>query len=92
MTDFLHALAEGLRTKEKLLEDHNDHPAFDSPEGASFKQEYDDLLQQVKELNDRIDAARREGKDYDEHFERTINDDTQKISVAIDSWSKKIKR
>jgi len=90
MGQFMHKLAEALRTREKYMEDHSDHPVFETDEGNDFKAEYDDLVSELKDLNGRIDKLIAEGKDYDEHFEREIKDEHQKLTVKIDSWAKNI--
>jgi len=91
MSEFLHKLAEGLRTREKLLEDHAATSVFDKPEGDKFKQEYESLLAEIKDFHQRVEKAQAAAKDFDEHFEREIEDDHQRLSVKIDSWQKSTK-
>ena len=90
MSGFLHTLAEGLRTREKFLEDHSDHPVFDTDAGSDFKREYDALVAEVDAFATRVRDMHTSGDDYDEHFEKEISDVNQKISVKIDSWFKKL--
>jgi hypothetical protein len=90
MSEFLHKLAEGLRSREKMLEDHAENSAFDLPGGNRFKQEYDALLAEIKDFRTQIEKAKSSEKDYDEHFEREINENDQRLSVKIDSWRKSI--
>ena len=90
MSGFLHSLAEGLRTREKFLEDHSDHPVFDTDAGTDFKKEYEALVEEVQSFGERVRALHKTGEDYDEHFEKEISDADQQISVKIDSWAKKL--
>ena len=90
MSKYLHKLAEALRGREKLLEDHSAHPAFDTEEGADLKDEYQSLLEEVGAFSSKLEAARTKGSDYDEHFEREIGDEHEKIAVKIDAWAKKL--
>ncbi len=88
MSKFLHKLAEGLRTREQMLEDHAKTNVFDQPEGDRFKQEYNALMSEIKEFQDRVEKAKNAKKDFDEHFEREIQDADQKLMVKIDTWQK----
>ena len=90
MSEFLHKLAEGLRTREKLLEDHSECSAFDLPEGDRFKSEYNALLSEIKDFRERVDKARAAKKDFNEHFERQIEEDSQKLHVRVDTWQKNL--
>ena len=90
MSEFLHHLAEGLRTREKLLEEHSTSTLFDQPEGTKFKQEYDALMDEIKGFHERIEKAKAAKKDFDEHFERKIEEDNQKLHVRIDTWQKNL--
>ncbi|WP_321393550.1 hypothetical protein [Emcibacter sp.] len=91
MSTFLHKLAEGLRAREKFLEDHSEHPVFDSEDGDTFKAEYEELVAQLKDFSGRVEKLADEGKDYDEHFQRDIEDEHQHLSIKIDAWAKNIK-
>jgi len=86
----MNKLVEGLRTREQFLEDHSDSPVFKSKNGNDIKNEYNDLVSDLKAFSERISALEAEGKSYDEHFEREISDELEQISVKIDAWSKKI--
>jgi uncharacterized protein YwgA len=86
MSEFLHKLAEGLRTREKLLEDHAATSVFDKPEGDKFKQEFDALMEEIKDFQERVEKAKSSQKDFEEHFEQQINDDCQQLAVKIDTW------
>jgi len=90
MSEFLHKLAEGLRSREKLLEDHSEHPAFDSADGSALKKEYDALLDEVRAFSEKLEKAQDKGSDFDEHFEHEIGDEHNRISVKIDAWAKKL--
>lgn len=92
MSDFLHNLAEGLRTREKLLEEHSTSTLFDKPEGGAFKQEYDALMEEIKRFRERIEKAKAAKKDFDEHFERKIDEDNRQLAIKIDTWQKTYKR
>ena len=92
MSEFLHKLAEGLRTREKMMEDHAASSVFDHPqEGGRFKQEYDALMSELQDFRERIEKAKIAKKDFDEHFEREIDENNQKLSVKIDSWHRSTK-
>lgn len=90
MPSFLHSLAEGLRTREKFLEDHAKNPIFETSEGSKFQSEYEALVAEVQSFGNRVRALQESGNDYDEHFEREISNTNQQISVKIDSWFKKL--
>lgn len=92
MTSFMHKLAEGLRAREQYLEDHSEHPAFEVEEGDSFKSQYDDLVTECKDFSDRVGKLATAGENYDEHFERKISDEDQKLSIKIDVWKKNIEK
>ncbi len=91
MISFMHKLAEGLRSREQYLEDHSVHPIFDGEDGDSIKEEYLNLLSDLKEFSERVDQLTAVGKEYDEHFIRNIKNEHEKLSVRIDAWAKKIK-
>lgn len=90
MSEFLHKMAEGLRTREKFLEDHDEHPVFNLDDGKHFRQEYEALLADVRAFGDRIKTLRSAKQDFDEHFEKEIKDANEKIFVEIDTWHKKL--
>ncbi|MFC7049818.1 hypothetical protein [Emcibacter nanhaiensis] len=92
MSTFLHKLAEGLRAREKFLEDHSEHPVFDTEEGGKFKAEYEDLMAELKKFSGKVEKLAGEGKDYDEHFEREIEDEHKHLSVKIDAWAESLKK
>lgn len=92
MTSFMHKLAESLRTREQYLEDHSSHPVFDAEKVSHFKSDYDELVTKVKEFSSRLDKLAASGEDYDEHFERKISDEHERLSVKIDAWAKKIEK
>ena len=91
MSEFLHKLAEGLRTKEKMMEDHAAVSAFDAPEASKFKLEHDKLVDELKSFREKVDKALESGKDFDEHFERKIGDEHENLFVKIDTWQKSSK-
>ena len=86
----MHKLAEGLRTREQYLEDHSEHPVFETDRGHDIKSEYNDLVADLKAFSERVETLEKEGVDFDEHFERDINKELEHLSVKIDTWSKKI--
>ncbi len=88
MSDFMHRLVEALRTREQYLEDHSEHPVFESEEGSNFKRDYDVLVSELKAFSDLVGKFNETGEDYDEHFERKIGDVHEQLSVKIDAWAK----
>ena len=90
MTLFLHKLAEALRSREQYLEDHSTHPAFEVDTKGDYRQDYDDLVAELKDFSSRIDDFKAAGENYDEHFEREISNEHQQLMVKVDSWAKKI--
>ena len=90
MSEFLHKLAEGLRTREKLMEDHSANPVFDQPQGKPFKVEFNKLKAELDEFRARVEKIEAEQVDFDEHFEREISDAHQKLSIKIDTWQKSL--
>jgi len=92
MTEFMHKLAEGLRAREQYLEDHSEHPVFQTEEGDIYKKRYDKLVAEWKEFTGRIDKLAAAGEDYDEHFEQNIQDEQRKLSLKIDAWAKTIEK
>ena len=88
MSKFMHKLVEALRTREQYLEDHSAHPVFESAVGNDFKREYDVLVSELKTFFDLIEKFAETGEDYDEHFERKINDQHKQLSIKIDAWAK----
>ncbi len=87
MATFLHNLMEGLRGREKFLEDQlstiKERKAEDQ-----YVQEYKDLQKDLSSFKTRVAELQAEGKDFDEHFERKIKDDHRQLEVRIDTWSK----
>ncbi len=90
MTSFMHKLAEGLRTREQYLEEHSEHPIFETEEGDIFKEQYDGLVAELKEFSNRIGDLAKSGEDFDEHFEREISDSNEHLSIKIDAWAKNL--
>jgi len=89
MTEFLHKLAEGLRSREQMMEDHSDHTAFDHPEdGDALKREYQSLMSEIRGFREKIEKAQKAKEDFDEHFEREINEDNMKLHVKLEAWKK----
>jgi hypothetical protein len=88
MSEFMHKLAEALRVREQYLEDHSEHPVFESESGGGFKRSYDLLVSEIKAFSDLIEKFAATGEEFDEHFERKINDENEQLSVKIDAWSK----
>ena len=92
MSKFLHKLAEGLRAREQYLEEHSAHPIFDTEQGSPFKEDYDALLDEVKDFSTHVADLAASGEDYDEHFEREISDKNEHLSIKIDTWAKGLKK
>ncbi|VAW01989.1 hypothetical protein MNBD_ALPHA01-1821 [hydrothermal vent metagenome] len=90
MTSFMHKLAEGLRTREQYLEEHSEHPIFETEEGDIFKEQYDDLVTELKEFSNRVGDLAAAGEDFDERFEREISDSNEHLSIKIDAWAKNL--
>jgi len=90
MSEFMHKLAEGLRSREKMLEDHSVHPVFDQPEGEKFKIEFNKLKSELDDFKAKIEKIEAEHVDFDEHFEREIGDANQQLFVKIDTWQKSL--
>ena len=91
MSQFIHRLAEGLRTREQFLEDHSEHPVFEADGGQDIKSEYNALVSDLKAFSERVSVLEKKGEGFDEHFEREISDELEHLSVKIDTWSKKVK-
>jgi len=91
MSEFMHKLAEGLRSREKMLEDHATASAFDAPEKSEFKQQHAELVEELKGFREKVDKAQASGEDFDEHFERKIGDEKENLFVKIDHWQKSFK-
>lgn len=87
MATFLHNLMEGLRGREKFLEDKLSTIKEAKSEGQ-YVQEYRDLQKDLTSFKERVAELQAEGKDFDEHFERKIKDDHRELEVRIDTWSK----
>jgi len=90
MSDFLHKLAEGLRSREKYLEDHDDHPAFNEADGLLFRKEYNALLTELRAFNKKIESLYDAKDDFDDYFEDQIEKAGEKLSAKIDTWFKKL--
>tara|TARA_R110002096_G_scaffold234313_1_gene424375 strand:- start:342 stop:626 length:285 start_codon:yes stop_codon:yes gene_type:complete len=90
MSAFLHKVAEGLRTREKFLEDHDNHPAFSEESGKTFRQEYQTLLAELQAFTKRVRSLHNAKEDFDEHFEKEIEDANDLIAVKIDTWYKRL--
>jgi len=91
MSEFLHKLAEGLRTREKMMEDHAVVSAFDAPEAGEFKKQHAELVDELKSFREKVDKVQASGEDFDEHFEREIGDEKENLFVKIDTWQKSFK-
>lgn len=87
MNEFMHNLVENLRVREQYLEDHSAHPVFESAKGSDLKNDYDILVSEIKSFSDLIEKYAAKGEEFDEHFERKIGDETEKLSVKIDAWA-----
>lgn len=88
MGTFLHNLMEGLRGREKFLEDKvKDMPVAETSDDA-FVTEYKTLQSELDAFKNRLAELQEKGEDYDEHFERKIKDDHRELEVKIDSWAK----
>ena len=88
MTEFLHTLAQELRSREQYLEDHNDHPVFDNDTGERLRRDFEALVARVKDFARVVEEAHMRGDDIDLHFKEKIADESQKIKVEISTWRK----
>ncbi len=89
MTNFLHTLAEELRTREKFMEDVNHHPIFEL-ESKSFSDEYSTLKEEFHTFADRIEALEKEGCEFNETFERSIMDKHTKLKIRYEAWQNRL--
>lgn len=88
MGKFLHNLMEGLRGREQFLEDKVSKMPEQAKDDDAYMAEYVALQQDLDAFKKRVADLQEEDADYDEHFERKINDDHRELEVKIDTWAK----
>lgn len=88
MGTFLHNLMEGLRGREKFLEDKLERAPATAKDDDTYMTEYKTLQKDLDEFKKRVSDLQEKGEDYDEHFERKIKDDHRQLEVKIDTWAK----
>ncbi len=88
MGNFLHNLMEGLRGREQFLENRvNDLPS-NAKDNDAYMKEYKALQSDLDDFKKRVAELQDKGEDYDEHFERKIEDDHRQLEVKIDTWAR----
>lgn len=88
MATFLHNLMEGLRGRERFLEQKLSDIIAKKKTEDPYMVKYEALRDELKTFQEKIVAFQESGKDYDEHFERKIKDEHQQLEIKIDTWSK----
>ena len=88
MATFLHNLMEGLRGREKFLEEKLGSSTDLAKENDPYLAECKSLQADLDAFKKRLSDLQAKGEDYDEHFERKITDDHRELEVRIDSWAK----
>ena len=86
MGDFFHRLAQEWRAREQYLEDHNEHPLFDTPKGCDFRIEYDDLMVRLNEFVRKVEDAAGSKEPFDLTFKETIEDENRTFAVELEAW------
>lgn len=85
MGEFLHRLAEELRTREQYLEDHNDHPVFDRKD-HDFRAEYEQLLHRLRSFTKKLEHETAKEGDMDLSFADEIEAEGKKLTVQVEAW------
>lgn len=88
MTTFLHNLMEGLRGREKYLEEKMSDIIAKKKHAEPYMIQLQSLQGELNKFKQKISDLQAEGKDYDEHFESKIKDDKQHLEIKIDAWAK----
>lgn len=87
MATFLHNLMEGLRGREKFLEQKMSDIIAQKKSKSPYEEQYNSLQKEIDDFKNKIADLQETGRDYDEHFERKIKDDHQRLEVKIDAWA-----
>lgn len=88
MATFLHNLMEGLRGREKFLEQKMSDIIAKKKADEPYSVKYDSLQRELRDFRDKIAELQESGKEYDEHFERKIKDDHRQLEIKIETWAK----
>ncbi len=88
MATFLHNLMEGLRGREKFLEQKMSDIIAEKKSKDSYVEQYNSLRAELGDFKKKIATFQNSGEDYDEHFERKIKDDHRQLEIKIDTWAK----
>lgn len=88
MATFLHNLMEGLRGREKYLEQKMSDVIAEKKRAEPYMAQLESLQSELDKFKQKISDLHATDKDYDEHFESTIKDDRQELEVKIDAWTK----
>jgi len=88
MATFLHNLMEGLRGREKFLEQTMSDIIAQKKSKEPYERQYKTLQKEIDEFRKKIADLQETATDYDEHFERSINDANKQLEVKIDAWAK----
>ncbi len=88
MSTFLHNLMEGLRGREKFLEQKMSDIIAKKKDDEPYSTQYDSLQRELGSFRKKITAFQDSGEEYDEHFERKIKDDHRQLEIKIDAWAK----
>ncbi len=88
MATFLHNLMEGLRGREKFLEQKLSDIVAQKKSKEPYETQFNTLQNEIDDFKNKIADLQKTGKDYDEHFERKIKDDQQQLEIRIDACAK----
>ena len=88
MATFLHNLMEGLRGREKFLEQKMSDVIAQKKSEDPYLVQYESLQSELGAFRKKIANLQGSGEEYDEHFERKIKDDHRQLEVKIDTWAK----
>ena len=88
MATFLHNLMEGLRGREKFLEQTMSDIIAQKKSKEPYEAQYNALQKEIGEFRNKVSGLQETGKDYDEHFETKIKDAHQQLEIKIDAWAK----
>lgn len=90
MGEFLHALAQELRTREQFLEDHNQHPSFELTDHDGWRRDFTALVARIKEFARVIEEVEQQGQDIDLSMREELENENKRISVQVDFWKKRL--
>lgn len=88
MGTFLHRLMEGLRGREQFMEGKDASMPTAIRESDTYMKEYKALQSDLEAFREKVAGLQEKGGDYDEHFERKIEDDHRALEVRIDTWAR----